>query len=30
MNELTAWERIELIRHKNRPTVHDYIPDDIR
>lgn len=26
MNELTAWERIELIRHKNRPTVHDYIP----
>ncbi len=26
MNELTAWERIELIRHKNRPTVNDYIP----
>ncbi len=26
MNELTAWERIELIRHKNRPTINDYIP----
>ncbi len=24
--QLTAWERIELIRHKNRPTVNDYIP----
>ncbi len=23
---LTAWERIELIRNKNRPTVNDYIP----
>lgn len=22
----TAWERLELIRHKNRPTVKDYIP----
>lgn len=21
-----AWEHIEIIRHKNRPTVHDYIP----
>lgn len=26
MNELTAFERIELIRHKNRPTLNDYIP----
>ena len=26
MSELTAWERIELIRHKNRPTLNDYIP----
>ena len=26
MNEPTAWERIELIRHKNRPTINDYIP----
>lgn len=26
MNELTAFERIELIRNKNRPTVNDYIP----
>ena len=26
MNELTAWERLEIIRHKNRPTVRDYIP----
>ncbi len=24
--QLTAWERIELIRHKNRPTINDYIP----
>jgi acetyl-CoA carboxylase carboxyl transferase subunit alpha len=23
---LTGWERIEIIRHKNRPTVQDYIP----
>jgi len=26
MSNLSAWERIELIRHKNRPTVNDYIP----
>lgn len=26
MAEMTAWERIEVIRHKNRPTVRDYIP----
>ena len=26
MNTLTAWERIQLIREKNRPTVRDYIP----
>lgn len=26
MNKLTVIERIELIRHKNRPTVKDYIP----
>ena len=26
MNELTAWDRIELIRNKNRPTINDYIP----
>ncbi|MDR2932865.1 MAG: acetyl-CoA carboxylase carboxyltransferase subunit alpha [Oscillospiraceae bacterium] len=25
-NPLTAWERIELIRNKNRPTARDYIP----
>ena len=25
-NTLTAWERMELIRHKGRPTVRDYIP----
>ena len=24
--QLTAWERIEMIRHKNRPTINDYIP----
>ena len=24
--KLTAWERMELIRHKGRPTVRDYIP----
>ena len=26
MGNLTAWERMELIRHKGRPTVRDYIP----
>ncbi len=26
MNKLTATERLALIRHKNRPTVSDYIP----
>ena len=26
MSNLTAWERMEIIRHKNRPTVNDYIP----
>lgn len=26
MNEFTATERLNLIRHKNRPTVRDYIP----
>ena len=26
MNNLTTWERMELIHNKNRPTVHDYIP----
>ena len=26
MNEFTATERLGLIRHKNRPTVRDYIP----
>jgi acetyl-CoA carboxylase carboxyl transferase subunit alpha len=26
MGKLSAWEHIELIRHKNRPTVNDYIP----
>lgn len=25
-NELSAWERIELVRHKNRPTALEYIP----
>lgn len=25
-NTRTAWERLELIRHKNRPTVRDYLP----
>lgn len=25
-NTKTAWERLELIRHKNRPTVRDYLP----
>ncbi len=27
MNKLTATERLSLIRHKNRPTVNDYIPE---
>lgn len=26
MNKLTACERLDIIRHKNRPTVNDYIP----
>ncbi|WP_262397344.1 acetyl-CoA carboxylase carboxyltransferase subunit alpha [Zongyangia hominis] len=26
MSKLTAWERMELIRQKERPTVRDYIP----
>ena len=26
MSNLTAWERMEIIRNKNRPTVKDYIP----
>lgn len=26
MNKLTAWERLEIIRNKLRPTVRDYIP----
>ncbi len=26
MNKLTATERLEIIRNKNRPTVNDYIP----
>ena len=26
MNNLTACERLEIIRHKDRPTVNDYIP----
>lgn len=26
MNNLTAWERLEIIRNKMRPTVRDYIP----
>lgn len=26
MANLTAWERMMVIRHKNRPTVRDYIP----
>lgn len=25
-NKLTPWERMELIRHKDRPTIRDYIP----
>lgn len=26
MNKLTAWERMEIIRNKMRPTIRDYIP----
>lgn len=26
MSKLTACERLDIIRHKNRPTVNDYIP----
>ena len=26
MSNLTAWERMEIIRDKNRPTIRDYIP----
>ncbi len=26
VNNLTPWERVEIIRNKNRPTVRDYIP----
>jgi len=26
INKLTPWERMEIIRNKNRPTVRDYIP----
>lgn len=26
MNKLTAWERLEIIRNKMRPTIRDYIP----
>lgn len=26
MSNLTAWERMEIVHHKNRPTVNDYIP----
>ncbi len=26
MNTRTAWERMEVIREKNRPTINDYIP----
>ena len=26
MTALTAWERLELIRNKERPTIRDYIP----
>jgi len=25
-NRLTAWQRIQLVREKNRPTIRDYIP----
>ena len=26
MNKLTAWERLEIVRNKLRPTIRDYIP----
>lgn len=26
MNNMTAWERMQIIRNKNRPTIKDYIP----
>ena len=26
MNKLTAWERLEIVHHKGRPTIRDYIP----
>ena len=26
MTSMTAWERIEIVRKKNRPTIRDYIP----
>lgn len=26
MNNLSAWERMEIVHNKNRPTVNDYIP----
>lgn len=26
MANLSAWERIEIVHHKNRPTIRDYIP----
>ena len=26
INKLTPWERMEIIRNKNRPTIRDYIP----
>ena len=26
MSALTASERIDIVHHKNRPTIHDYIP----
>ena len=26
MSKLTAWERLEIVHHKDRPTIRDYIP----
>ena len=26
MSELTAWEHLQIVRNKERPTVLDYIP----
>ena len=26
MNKLTAWERLQIVRNKNRPTIRDYLP----